>query len=103
MSQGSYSFARTLSAKRARQDAREYTRGFTTGTIPLMAEPAPREKFSLTVEALPDFGMWAIAYTAGEDGKGRVKELPLSESYFFVKIPGIYRTCKRGIAYSSTV
>jgi hypothetical protein len=100
MSQGSYSFARTLSAKRARQDAREYTRSFTTGTIPLMAEPAPREKVSLKVEQLPDFGPWAIAYTAGEDGKGRVKELPLMESYFFVKVPGIYRTCKRGIAYS---
>lgn len=106
MSQGSYSFARTLSAKRARQDAREYTRSFTTGKLPLMAERAeptlPREK-SLQVEQLPDFGPWAIAYTAGEDGKGRVKELPLSESYFFIKVPGVYRTCKRGIAYSSTL
>ena len=96
MSQGSYSFARTISAKRARQDAREYTRSFTTGTLPLMAEPAPREKVSLTVEQLPNFGMWAIAYTAD----GGLKELPLMESYFFIKVPGIYRTCKRGIAYN---
>ena len=96
MSQGSYAFARTLSAKRARQDAREYTRSFTTGTLPLMAEPAPREKVSLTVEQLPNFGMWAIAYTAD----GGLKELPLMESYFFIKVPGIYRTCKRGIAYN---
>lgn len=99
MSQGSYSFARTLSAKRARQDAREYTRSFTTGTIPLMAERDRREqpsvseggereslsrKFSLKVEQLPDFGPWAIAYTADAG----VKELPLMESYFFVKVPG---------------
>ena len=96
MSQGSYSFTRTLSAKRARQDAREYTRSFAAGTIPLMAEaPVVREK-SLWVEALPDFGPWAIAYTAD----GGLKELPLMESYFFVKVPGIYRTCKRGIAYN---
>ena len=99
MSQGSYSFARTISAKRARQDAREYTRSFTTGTIPLMAEPAPREKFSLVVEALPDYGPWAIAYTSDAGAKG----LPLKESYFFIKVPGIYRTWKRGIAYSSTL
>ena len=103
MSQGSYSFARTLSAKRARQEAREYVRSYTTGALPLMAERAnpeqPREN-SLSIEPLPDFGPWAIAYTAGEDGKGRVKELPLSESYFFIKVPGIYRTVKRGIAYN---
>jgi hypothetical protein len=61
-----------------------------------MAEPAPREKVSLVVEQLPDFGPWAIAYTADAG----VKELPRRESYFFVKVPGIYRTCKRGIAYS---
>ena len=96
MSQGSYSFARTLSAKRARQDAREYTRSYTMGTIPLMAEAAPREKFSLVVEPLPDFGPWAIAYTADAG----VKELPLMESYFFVKIPGVKCIRRRGIAYN---
>lgn len=103
MSQGSYSFARTLSAKRARQDAREYTRSYTHGTLPLMAEraapEAPREKSLSEVEQLPHYGMWAIAYTADAG----VKELPLKESYFFIKVPGIYRKCKRGIAYSSTL
>ena len=104
MSQGSYSFTRTLSAKRAHQDTREYTRSYTYEAIPLMAEratpEAPREKSLSEVEHLPDFGMWAIAYTVGEDGQGRVKELPLRESYFFIKVPGIYRTVKRGIAYN---
>ena len=104
MSQGSYSFARTLSAKRARQDARQYARSYTYEAIPLMAEraapEAPREKSLSEVEQLPNFGMWAIAYTVGEDGKGRVKELPLSERYFFAEVPGIYRTRKRGIAYN---
>ena len=96
MSQGSYSFTRTLSAKRAHQDTREYARRYTYEALPLMAEPAPREKVSLVVEQLPDFGMWAIAYTADAG----VKELPLRERYFFVQIPGIRRKVKRGIAYS---
>lgn len=100
MSQGSYNYTTTKQARVALALKREYTRSYFSASLPLMAEhEAPRERILSEVEQLPDFGPWAIAYTADSG----VKELPLSESYFFIKVPGVKCIRRRGIAYSSTL
>ena len=98
MSQGSYNYTVTKSARHALALKREYTRAFFHGELPLMAERSthlPRERNLSVVEQLPDFGIWAIAYTAD----GGLKEMPEYEAYSFIKVPGLFRTVKRVISY----
>lgn len=85
MSQGSYSFARTRSARVARQVARERTASFFYDLAPAMAEPVADRNLSVTYEVLPDFGPWVRAYVAGHGPCYH----PKHESVRVVCTPGI--------------
>lgn len=101
MSTRSFSCTRTRAALVSRQandiaraEIRSFTRSYDQGTIPLMAAEAiaySERDFSLTIEALPDYGPWAIAYVASDCSmtEGCVVESPSYEAHSFIKVPGI--------------
>lgn len=103
MSNNSYSATRTRCALVSRQamaiaatEIRTYVRSFRHSRLPalLVARENALSK-SFHVEALPDFGPWAIAYV-----DGRVVESPAFEAHSYRKIPGIKPRKLHVIRYS---